>query len=176
VIRLFDVDVDRKTGNPVPVGPLRISPAGSKFLAGFKPGEILALVFITNRSLLNLRKNDIAGFAGRVLSKMREILDPAGIHIGQLQVDCDWTVSTRDTCFALLENPFAAESLFLVELARQGLDDSTYGKFFRTGKISIEVKKSWENLRSNFLQTVFFKSTIAECAYFRQFSSQTFEQ
>lgn len=93
-LRLFDVDRDESTGLPVPVG----------LLEGFAEGKtldnVIPVVFITNRTLQNLTEGDAEMLAKRIVGLVNNYL-PAP---SELQLDCDWTESTRAVFFRLVES------------------------------------------------------------------------
>ncbi len=62
---------------------------------------IVPTVFITNRSMRELNPPAIAELADRLLEKVGELL-PAEVPWPELQIDCDWTKSTRANYFELL--------------------------------------------------------------------------
>lgn len=101
--RLFDVDFDSKTDQAVPVSPLRITEAASKMLKNIKATKISGLIFITNRTLKNTEKTELPELAEKIIIKAESTIPPSNISIKELQIDCDWSISTRDKYFLLLE-------------------------------------------------------------------------
>jgi hypothetical protein len=96
-IRFFDVDWDAVTRQPVPKGVVtfRAKPTATR---------IVPVVFITNQTLLNLRSaTDVPELARRIAKKIQQIADGQQLTYPELQIDCDWTRSTRARYFALLE-------------------------------------------------------------------------
>ena len=99
-VRLFDVDWDETTHFPTPVGAIE-SFAQTAF-------EIIPTVFITNKTFLQLPDNQIDTLARLVFHKINSYTDPntsqdknAGFN--EIQIDCDWTGTTRDRFFAFLK-------------------------------------------------------------------------
>lgn len=92
-LRLFDVDLDTGGGSPVPVG----------LFEGFEndpvPENVIPVVFITNRTLQHFTEGKIEELAKNIADLVRDYL-PAP---DELQLDCDWTDSTRPAFFRLIE-------------------------------------------------------------------------
>jgi hypothetical protein len=94
-IRFFDVDWDAATRQPVPKGAIT-------FRARPTAGRVVPVVFITNQTLLNLRPADVPELARRIVKKVQKAADSQQMTYPELQLDCDWTRSTRSRYFALL--------------------------------------------------------------------------
>ena len=99
-VRLFDVDWDEATHFPTPVGAIDTF---SK--TGF---EIIPTVFITNKTFLQLPDNQIDTLVQLVLNKINAyFIQSASLEKGkafnEIQIDCDWTGTTRDRFFAFLK-------------------------------------------------------------------------
>lgn len=94
-VRFFDVDWDEATQQPVPTGPVtfRAKPAVKR---------LVPVVFITNKTLLNLRPANVPELARRIVRKVAQTAQAAAITYPELQLDCDWTRSTRTRYFSLL--------------------------------------------------------------------------
>jgi len=102
VFRLFDVDEDQKTKKAVPVSPLRISKGSSEFIQTLKKTKISGLVFITNRTLKGMKNEDMQALSEKIIKKTEIIVKNSDIQIQDLQMDCDWTASTKEKYFMLL--------------------------------------------------------------------------
>jgi hypothetical protein len=93
-VRFFDVDVD-KNGKPKPIAPII-----------FKDTilyEIVPVVYITNRTLIYLDGKDIISLAKNMIEKINLICYKAGIKVGEIQIDCDWSQETEKPYFKLLD-------------------------------------------------------------------------
>ncbi len=96
-VRFFDVDTDPQRQQPVPKAVIRFAapvPAGVR---------VIPVVFITNQSLRQTPPAAIRQLAEHILAKIRAIAQEQGIQPAEIQLDCDWTQSTRDRYFALLQ-------------------------------------------------------------------------
>ncbi|GAB3787190.1 hypothetical protein GCM10028818_51730 [Spirosoma horti] len=93
-IHFFDVDWDARTHRPVPKAFVRFRQ---------KPvGNVVPVIFITNRTLLNLSPTGIAELATHIKQAVTQISQQNRIRFGEVQVDCDWSPRTRDRYFRLL--------------------------------------------------------------------------
>jgi hypothetical protein len=98
-VRLFDVDWNDADAAPRPVAPLAI--AGPGLPANV---EVVPVVFIRERALARLDADAgrrLADDLWRGVESRMAALAP-GAPARELQIDCDWTESTRSTYFALL--------------------------------------------------------------------------
>jgi hypothetical protein len=103
-VRLFDVDWDDTDATPRPVAPLVVAHAA----AGAPPlpahVEPVPVIFIRERVLRRLTPataRQLAGDIWRTVQAKLAAIAPAPAR--ELQIDCDWTDSTRAAYFALLE-------------------------------------------------------------------------
>lgn len=99
-IKLFDVDWDEGSHQPVPVAKLQHA-------AGYKlPDSITVIptVFITNECLLQMDTAQIAPLANNIYSLIQGIINTNGYNsIAEIQLDCDWSSATKEKYFALLK-------------------------------------------------------------------------
>jgi hypothetical protein len=97
-LRFFDVDWDKPAGIPLPVGDVQISENNAGGI------EIIPVVYITNKTLINTTDTLITELA---LNISKKIADKASrlktAEIKEVQIDCDWTDKTRDKYFNLLK-------------------------------------------------------------------------
>ncbi len=113
-VKFFDVDWDEASGQAVPLAKVEID---TERLAGL---EIVPVVFITNRTLVNLPAGEVDSLAGRIFEKILALADSPltpkgepnrrdssvnwqGFRVNEVQFDCDWTEQTREKYFRLLE-------------------------------------------------------------------------
>jgi hypothetical protein len=93
-VHFFDVDWDARTHQPVP-----------KALVTFrqKPlGSVVPVVFITNRTLLNMTAGGLPELAKHITDAITRISKKADISYREVQFDCDWSGRTHDVYFQLL--------------------------------------------------------------------------
>ncbi|MEZ0483374.1 hypothetical protein [Fibrella aquatica] len=102
-VRFFDVDWDAAARTAVPKATTIFR---QKATAGMR---VIPVVYITNRTVANLTGGNPAE-AGRAVpelaknltQKIRQLAQKQHISIDEIQIDCDWTRSTRGTYFSLL--------------------------------------------------------------------------
>jgi hypothetical protein len=95
-IRLFDVDMNQAIRQPYPVAAVRLPAAMDKAF------RYVPVIFITQRTLKLLNKDNIPQTAARINNLAYGLCTAAGITPAELQIDCDWTAGTRQTYFSLL--------------------------------------------------------------------------
>lgn len=99
-LKFFDVDWDETAGRPVPAAKLQTT--GSGQLKGF---SVIPTVFITNECIQKIDSSQIENLAENIYSLINEIKQANGFDsIPEIQIDCDWTATTRDKYFQLLKN------------------------------------------------------------------------
>ncbi|MBN8821550.1 MULTISPECIES: hypothetical protein [unclassified Spirosoma] len=93
-LHLFDVDWDPKTHQAIPKAVIRFQQ---------KPeGNIVPVLFITNRTLLNLTSEGLSELATHISETVLRIGQQQDITFREVQFDCDWSTRTRDRYFRLL--------------------------------------------------------------------------
>jgi hypothetical protein len=93
-LRLFDINF--KKGKAVPLGVVK------SIDSLIQDHEIIPCIFITNRVFQN--KINLEELASKVESLIREISSHHQIeNINQVQLDCDWSTSTREEYFQFIE-------------------------------------------------------------------------
>ncbi|MGR3811646.1 hypothetical protein [Jiulongibacter sp. NS-SX5] len=63
---------------------------------------VIPVVYLTNRSLKNLKTEEIDNLAMQTAEKVTQIAKQNDIDIEALQLDCDWSKSTKDAYFQYL--------------------------------------------------------------------------
>ena len=96
-VKFFDVDWDEAEGQAVPLAPLQVNNLPPDSLA------VIPAVFITNRTFSNLAGADIDSLAARIHRKIFQLAGQfAHRPIREIQMDCDWSGTTRESYFYLL--------------------------------------------------------------------------
>lgn len=95
-VRFFDVDLDAAIGTPVPVSEL-------EYRGGLPAGvSVIPVVFLAERVFRSAV--DPSRLAGQVAGKIERIVSRSGFAPArEIQLDCDWTESSRGRFFAFLE-------------------------------------------------------------------------
>src|SRR6478672_12112056 len=91
-VRAFDVDAASPFTEPKPVAVVE----NSKSLNG--NANVIPVVFITNRTFINIGVEGIRPLAEKIASRCR-VLFPV---FSELQIDCDWSDKTREKYFLFL--------------------------------------------------------------------------
>ncbi|MFC5408442.1 hypothetical protein ACFPMF_03925 [Larkinella bovis] len=95
-VRYFDIDWDPATQSPQPKAVIRFAKKPSGL-------AIIPVVFITNQTLIRCPVSAIPGLAEKLVGKIRQISQQHGIAFREIQLDCDWSASSRATYFQLLQ-------------------------------------------------------------------------
>ncbi len=93
-VRLFDVEIDPLTDTPKPLGVTDSIETLGKTIS------LIPVIFITNRTFLNLNKRQSSELAQNVLKKV----DGLCTRYNELQIDCDWSDKTRQQYFNFLKS------------------------------------------------------------------------
>lgn len=94
-VRYFDVDVVRES-EIVPTAPIRFLEIPTQ--------DVVPVVFITNRTISALQTDSIPHLAEKIISKIQQLHESLPKPIQEIQMDCDWSRSTRVAYFSLLEH------------------------------------------------------------------------
>lgn len=98
-IRFFDVDWNPNLNAAVPVGDVTIE---TKEVTGV---EIIPVVFITNRTLTNIPDSLISELSKNIHKKiLGKLVLFDSLSIKEIQLDCDWTETTQEKYFNLIED------------------------------------------------------------------------
>lgn len=92
-VRFFDVDVSEGTEKPLPIAVLEGVDSIPKKM------QVIPVIFITNRTFLNLKNDEVVLLAKNVISKINSITN----NYNELQFDCDWSAKTKENYFFFLE-------------------------------------------------------------------------
>jgi hypothetical protein len=149
-MRFFDVEWDSVEGRPYPVAPLQFqSPPPSNI-------EIIPVVYIVNAVFLKIGYADVEKLADNVWTKVTAMTDEENLPVQQLQLDCDWTDSSRRNYFHFVEllsrklraqNKIASATIRLHQIKyaeRTGIPPVSRGMlmFYNFGRIRADNPKS----------------------------------
>ncbi|GAA4467879.1 hypothetical protein GCM10023093_24440 [Nemorincola caseinilytica] len=101
-IRYMDVDIDKRTGQPVPVAAIGQKNRGS---AAFTGKSFTPVVFITARVFGSITDAGADTLAEKIADKVAEInhrLAAGASGPKELQIDCDWTAASKERYFRFL--------------------------------------------------------------------------
>ncbi len=96
-VRIMDIGLDDNGRSPVPVSPVVFKDKLPDSL------RIVPVVFIVNDILRNITKPQLDDLADKLVAFVGAKVQQAGkTNFDELQIDCDWTATTRDNYFYLL--------------------------------------------------------------------------
>ena len=99
-IKLFDVGWDDEENKPVPLAKLQ--PGKEKLPGGI---SIIPTVFITNECIQKIDSLQTKPLAEKIMELLKSLITEKNFYaIPEVQIDCDWTASTRDRYFDILKN------------------------------------------------------------------------
>jgi hypothetical protein len=94
-IRYFDISLHPKTTEPIPVSPIHFQENSNKF-------DIVPVVFIQNKVMLKPNLN-IEELAAKTFHLVNEINLKNKINCNEVQIDCDWTLASKDNYLKFIE-------------------------------------------------------------------------
>lgn len=94
-IRYFDVDVHSKTSQPYPLSPVL-------FQDVLQDIEVVPVVYIKN-NVFALKDIDLEETAHNIYDYIDQINRKNGFISKEIQIDCDWTLQTRDVYLKFIE-------------------------------------------------------------------------
>ena len=100
-LKFFDVDWNDEIHQPIPKAQVRI--IDTVYLKSNKI-KIIPAVFITNECIQKINTSQVNELAGRIvlLVKNIQVNSLPGLKINEVQIDCDWSSSTKEKYFSLL--------------------------------------------------------------------------
>lgn len=95
-IRLFDIGWDKVANDPIPLGKFSFTNHDSF------TGNVTPVVYITNSVFVNIKPANIESLAFKLYVQVLSMSKKANFSIDELQIDCDWTETTRSNYFLFL--------------------------------------------------------------------------
>jgi hypothetical protein len=96
-VKYFDVLWNAQQNQAAPVAKIRFKQAIPTYL------KIVPVVFITNNALLKTHADSIIKIANKIASLIQSYQPVIKNRISEIQIDCDWTLSTKEKYFSLLK-------------------------------------------------------------------------
>nr|WP_294931816.1 hypothetical protein [uncultured Flavobacterium sp.] len=87
-IRYFDIDLHPKDTNPIPLTPIHFREMMTDF-------DVVPVIYIKNKVMLKPNL-DIENLAQKTIKLINEINSKNKIESKEIQIDCDWTLSSKD--------------------------------------------------------------------------------
>ena len=102
-IKFFDVVWDKAGQRPMPVAKIRFTDSIAAWLIN-RQTSIIPTVFITNECMQSIDNSNIAELANRMQELLAEMVNSQSMAmaIHEIQIDCDWTATSKDHYFSLL--------------------------------------------------------------------------
>jgi hypothetical protein len=94
-IRYFDIDLSPQTQKPYPRTPIRFEDKTLDF-------EIIPVVYIKNKVMLN-KKLNVMDLAEKTNNFIQQINLKNNIAVHEIQIDCDWTLESKDNYLKFIE-------------------------------------------------------------------------
>lgn len=94
-IRYFDIDVNSKTNEAFPVAPIHFTEKPTPF-------SIVPVVYIKNNVMLNKSVN-ISELVTKTSDYIQQINTKNNITIQEIQIDCDWTLASKERFLQFIE-------------------------------------------------------------------------
>jgi hypothetical protein len=95
-IRYFDIDLDSKTQEPFPRSPIHFDENTNGFV-------VVPVVYIKNSVMLE-KNIDVEDLAKKTNSFINQINAKNDISVSEIQIDCDWTLLSRENYLKFLEH------------------------------------------------------------------------
>ncbi len=94
-LRFFDVDWQNEKAVPLSILSVQNSLPDSI--------EVVPVIFITNRTILNANDKEIGVLANRIVKKVNELSAAFEMKFPEVQIDCDWSPKSQEKYFRLLD-------------------------------------------------------------------------
>jgi len=94
-IRYFDIGLHPKTTEPIPISPIHFQEDITKF-------DIVPVVFIQNKVMLKSNL-DVDDLAEKTIHLVNEINSKNNIKSNEIQIDCDWSLASKDNYLKFIE-------------------------------------------------------------------------
>jgi len=94
-VRYFDIGLQANTKEPIPISPIRFYENVSKF-------NIVPVIFIQNKVMLQSGL-DIEDLVKKTIHFVDQINEKNKIECKEIQIDCDWTLTSKDNYLKFIE-------------------------------------------------------------------------
>jgi hypothetical protein len=94
-IRYFDIDLSPETQKAYPKSPIRFEETTSNF-------EVIPVIYIKNKVMLNPKLN-VLDLAKKTNDFIQQINTKNNINVQEIQIDCDWTLTSKDNYLRFIE-------------------------------------------------------------------------
>lgn len=94
-IRYFDIDLNSQTKKAYPRSPIRFEQADNDF-------EIIPVIYIKNKVMVDTQL-DVQDLAKKTNGFIQQINKKNNISVQEIQIDCDWTLASKDNYLRFIE-------------------------------------------------------------------------
>jgi hypothetical protein len=94
-IRYFDIDLNPKSQEPYPRSPIRFEEKINRY-------QIVPVVYIKNKVMLS-KDLDVSELAQKTYRFIQQINAKNDFSIQEIQIDCDWTLDSKDNYLRFIE-------------------------------------------------------------------------
>lgn len=94
-IRYFDIDLSPETQKTYPKSPIRFEETTSNF-------EVIPVIYIKNKVMLDPKLN-VLDLAEKTNDFIQQINAKNNISVQEIQIDCDWTLTSKDNYLKFIE-------------------------------------------------------------------------
>lgn len=94
-IRYFDVDINEKSNEVFPLAPIHFNDLPTKF-------SVVPVIYIKNRVMLSKSLN-ISDLVKKINDYISQINKKNTISIQEIQIDCDWTLASKDNYLKFID-------------------------------------------------------------------------
>jgi hypothetical protein len=94
-IRYFDVDINKADNQPYPISTIRFDQSTDSF-------EVIPVIYIKNKVMLQ-KKINLDSLTINILSYINQINSSNKINCNEIQIDCDWTLDSRDNFLKFMQ-------------------------------------------------------------------------
>lgn len=98
-VKFFDVAWNQASLRPMPQAVIKL-PGDQAMI----PVRVIPVVFITNECIYKMNASQVQELAANILLLIKRLSMALGVNTPEeIQIDCDWTATTKDKYFRLLE-------------------------------------------------------------------------
>jgi hypothetical protein len=99
-LKFFDVAWDDLSSSAIPIAQVRINDSTYLRTSAL---QIIPTIFITNECIFKIDSAQTKLLAEKILTLVKNIIANNGLqNIHEIQIDCDWTATTKEKYFAIL--------------------------------------------------------------------------
>jgi hypothetical protein len=100
-LKFFDVTWDDVSSSAIPIAQLRINDSGYLRKSSL---QIIPTIFITNECIFKIDSSQTKQLAEKIFNLTKKIIANNSLqNVHEIQIDCDWTASTKEKYFAILD-------------------------------------------------------------------------